>query len=136
MTDALGTVEVDEGQIMEVVQNIVVNAQEAMPDGGTIIVHTENIGRGDEDVPKEGQYVKISVKDAGTGIPAENLHKVFDPYFSTKKMGVQKGTGLGLAKCYSIIKNHGGLITVDSEPGAGTTFHIYLPVSKEDVPAG
>ncbi len=132
----LRAVEVDEGQIMEVVHSIVLNAQEAMPDGGTINIVAENIAHGGKDVLplEEGEYVKISVSDAGIGISGENLAKIFDPYFTTKKIGVQKGTGLALAKCYSIIKNHGGLITVDSKAGAGTTFHIYLPVSEKDMP--
>ncbi|MGE5239104.1 MAG: sensor histidine kinase, partial [Chloroflexota bacterium] len=103
LPDDLWAVEVDEGQIMEVVHSIVLNAQEAMPDGGTITIVAENVTHGGKDVLplEEGGYVKISVSDAGIGIPAENLVKIFDPYFTTKKIGVQKGTGLGLAKCYS-----------------------------------
>ena len=78
---------------------------------------------------KHGKYVKISIKDQGPGVVEENLSKVFDPYFSTKEMGTQKGMGLGLAVAYSIVKKHGGSITIESQPGAGTDIHIYLPAS-------
>lgn len=80
----------------------------------------------------DGKYIRISVKDEGTGIPQEHLEKIFDPYFTTKKMNRSKGTGLGLAVCYSLIKKHDGYITVESEVGRGTTFHIYLAASKTD----
>jgi PAS domain S-box-containing protein len=130
--DDLWSVEVDEGQISQVISNIVINADHAMPRGGIIKVRAENVTIGAEDaIPLEdGEYVKIYIEDRGIGIPKENLDSIFDPYFTTK----QKGSGLGLATSYSIIKNHEGHITVESELGAGTTFHIYLPASPEAVP--
>ncbi|MHB0875651.1 MAG: PAS domain S-box protein [Anaerolineae bacterium] len=133
IADDLWPVEVDEGQISQVVQNLVINADEAMPTGGSIKVSAENVvlteGSG---LPlPAGSYVKVSVTDQGVGILPEHLGKVFDPYFTTK----QKGSGLGLASCYSIIKRHEGHISVDSEYGTGTTFSIYLPVTREVTPA-
>ena len=88
-----------------------------------------NVGLKDSLPLQEGRYVKITIKDQGTGIPQEHLRKIFDPYFTTK----EKGSGLGLATSYSIIKKHAGHITVDSETGAGTIFYIYLPASQKDV---
>jgi CheY-like chemotaxis protein len=78
---------------------------------------------------EEGKYIRISIVDQGIGIPQEHLSKIFDPYFTTKK----RGSGLGLASCYSIVKNHGGYITAESEMGVGTVFHIYLPASEKEV---
>jgi len=128
-------VEMDEGQISQVVNNIVINAQQAMPEGGIIKVGAENfeIGavRAQYVMPlPEGKYVKVSIKDQGIGIPKEYLKKVFDPYFTTK----QKGSGLGLSTCYSIIKNHSGYITAESKMGTGATFTFYLPASQKEVP--
>jgi PAS domain S-box-containing protein len=127
--DNLYPVKIDEGQIEQVLRNIVNNAREAMPDGGTIRVYAENISVSKENrLPlKEGNYVKISIEDRGCGISEENLPKIFDPYFTTKDIGAEKGQGLGLSICYSIIKTHGGLISVESRTGLGTTVHIYLP---------
>jgi PAS domain S-box-containing protein len=124
----LWPVEVDAGQIGQVIQNLVLNATQAMPEGGTITVKAENITleAGAEPTLEAGQYIRLLIQDEGIGIPAENLAKIFDPYFTTKPAG----NGLGLAVCYSIIKKHGGLLTVESEIGHGTTFHIYLPVSE------
>ncbi len=122
-------VEADRGQISQVIHNLVINAKQAMPDGGKIIINIKNINIKEHEsihIPV-GMYVMISIRDFGTGIPEELLDKIFDPYFTTK----QKGTGLGLAIAYSIIKNHGGLITVESEYGKGTIFNIYLPASNE-----
>lgn len=127
----LWPVEVDEGQISQVINNLVINAQQAMPAGGGIQVRCENIRveRGLALPLEKGEYVKISIEDHGVGIPKEYLQKIFDPYFTTK----QKGSGLGLTTSYSIIKNHDGIITVESEVGVGTTFGVYLPVSKKEV---
>jgi len=102
-----------------------------MPKGGTLKVNAENVKVDEKNIQflKKGRYVKISIKDEGVGIPEEHQEKVFDPYFSTKEMGMQKGTGLGLSICHSIIKKHKGHITVESEVGVGTTFHIFLPAS-------
>ncbi|MDD5674314.1 MAG: PAS domain S-box protein [Chitinivibrionales bacterium] len=117
--------EIDEGQITQVFHNLVINADQAMPEGGTIALTAENCTLAQSPaVPlAQGAYCKIVVSDTGIGIPAEYIQKIFDPYFTTK----QKGTGLGLATTYSIIKKHNGFISVDSAPGKGTTFCIYLP---------
>ncbi|MEW6109156.1 MAG: ATP-binding protein [Nitrospirota bacterium] len=133
LPDNLCPVAVDKGQISQVIHNLVLNARDAMPDGGTITIRAENV-RVDaaENLPlAHGEYIKISVEDHGIGIAEENFSKIFDPYFTTKAMGDQRGMGLGLAICYSIIKKHEGFITVDSEIGKGTTFNIYLPHSEE-----
>jgi PAS domain S-box-containing protein len=127
MPDTLWPVEIDAGQISQVINNIVMNADQAMPGGGVIQVHAENV-QGTDDLPlKGGNYVKVSITDQGVGIPKKYLSNIFDPYFTTK----QKGSGLGLSTCYSIIKNHEGLIEVESTVGVGTTFHVYLPASQK-----
>ncbi|MEW6738724.1 MAG: GAF domain-containing protein [Nitrospirota bacterium] len=133
----LWPVEVDEGQLRQVIHNLSINAQRAMPEGGTLEVLAENVTVGSEDgLPvKEGRYVKISVKDHGIGIPKEHMKRIFDPYFTTKKMDSRKGTGLGLAVCYSIIKKHDGYITAESRVGIGTTFYIYIPASEKEIQA-
>jgi signal transduction histidine kinase/pSer/pThr/pTyr-binding forkhead associated (FHA) protein len=131
MLDDLWPVYIDEAQIVQVIHNLVINAVEAMPKGGTIRIVPVNVDVEEKNghFLKKGRYVKISIKDEGVGIPEEHLEKVFDPYFSTKEMGMHKGTGLGLSICHSIIKKHKGSITVESEVGVGTTFHIFLPTS-------
>ncbi|MBU0674591.1 MAG: PAS domain S-box protein [Proteobacteria bacterium] len=123
----LWSVEVDEGQICQVIQNIAHNADQCMPNGGTFTIHAENTVIDEDSIlPIEGgRYVKITLTDTGPGIPKKVLSKIFDPYYTTKK----QGSGLGLAISYSIIKNHGGLLTAESKVGKGTTFHIYLPFS-------
>jgi len=128
--DNISSAEVDEEQMKQVIHNIITNAQEAMAGQGTINVSCENadIGVKDSLTLKDGKYVKISIEDQGPGIPEEDFIKIFDPYFSTKAMGTQKGMGLGLATSDSIVKQHDGLITVESEVDSGSTFHIYLPV--------
>jgi nitrogen-specific signal transduction histidine kinase/ActR/RegA family two-component response regulator len=128
--DELWFVEIDETQIGQAIYNLVINAREAMRDGGTIRVAAENTNIADG-IPtlKEGKYVKISFNDEGIGIPKKHLKKIFDPYFSTKEMGTQKGMGLGLSICHSIIKGHGGDVGVESQKGVGATFNIYLPAS-------
>ena len=122
-------VEIDKGQISQVINNLVFNADQAMPDGGTIVINVENINIGKESTLflNAGKYVKINIEDQGIGISEKHLNKIFDPYFTTKT----KGSGLGLATVFSIIKNHDGLITVDSKLGVGTKFSIYLPASTE-----
>ena len=127
----LWPVEVDEAQITQVMHNIIINAQQAMPDGGTIQISAENtILEDDPELPlTSGKYVRVAFTDQGSGIPPENLTKIFDPYFSTKN----KGSGLGLAAAYSIIKGHGGYLAVDSKMGAGSTFIFYLPASDKTV---
>ena len=125
--DDLWAIDADEGQISQVINNIVINAIQAMPNGGKVTVHCGNIVvSADDELPlRSGNYIKISIKDQGEGIPEESLGRIFDPYFTTR----EKGRGLGLATTYSIIKNHEGHVTVDSKVGAGTTFSIYLPAS-------
>ena len=120
--------EVDEGQISQVINNLMINADQAMPDGGTIQVSAENaaIGPDDRSGLPEGKYLKISVQDHGVGIPPERIEKVFEPYFTTRP----EGRGLGLSTARTIVKRHRGLITVDSQVGAGTTFTVYLPASE------
>lgn len=122
----------DRNQISQVIDNIVINAQHAMPTGGHIEVSAENVAFGNEEHPvlAAGMYAKISIKDHGIGIPHDLLPHIFDPFFTTKS----RGHGLGLATCFSIVKRHGGIIDVDSEPGAGSTFHIYLPAANGDEP--
>jgi len=129
VTEEIWSVEIDEGQIGQVINNLIINASQAMPDGGSIRIHLENVRVGGQDeLPfKNGEYVKISIEDQGSGIPQEHLSKIFDPYFSTKK----QGNGLGLTVSYSIIKKHNGHIAVESELGSGTTFTLYLPASHK-----
>ena len=125
----LWQVDADEGQLGQVIQNIVLNADQAMSEGGNIVITAKNLPEMDKEHPQlpKSKYVEISVKDSGIGIPEKYLQKIFNPYFTTK----EKGSGLGLATSYSIIRNHGGLINVTSEPGRGTTFFIYLPATEE-----
>ncbi len=122
--ESLDAVEVDEGQMKQVFNNLLINAKEAMPEGGAIEISASNVRlTGTDNLPlKEGRYVKISVADHGTGISDENLPKIFDPYFSTKDRGSQKGMGLGLAICHSIITRHEGHIAVESAVGVGYGF--------------
>jgi PAS domain S-box-containing protein len=129
LPDDLHAVAIDEGQMKQVISNLVYNAREAMQGGGSLTIRGENLNvTSDDSLPiRKGDYVKISFTDTGVGIPAENLAKIFDPYYSTKDTYSQKGLGLGLAVCYSVIKKHDGLITVESEVGKGTTFHIFIP---------
>jgi len=132
--DRLYNVEVDPGQISQVIHNLALNADQAMDEGGKlkIIVRNENI-ESDSKLPLEpGDYIRIEVSDTGKGVSKRLLDKIFDPYFTTKS----EGTGLGLAVCYSIIKNHDGIITVDSEVGKGTEFKIYLPASGKELEVG
>jgi PAS domain S-box-containing protein len=130
----LWPVQVDANQIGQAIYNVVMNSREAMPDGGLLEVSAGN-ATSDDDLTllKRGNYVKISITDHGQGIPKENLDKIFNPYFSTKKMGNKKGTGLGLSICHSIIKKHGGNVTVSSNVGKGTTLHLYLPSANSKI---
>jgi len=123
LDDDLRYAEVDRSQIGQVLQNILLNARQAMPSGGIIEVHAENLGGAPESAPR----VRISVRDYGCGIPEEARSRVFDPYFTTKP----GGSGLGLATAYAIVAKHGGTISVESEPGRGSVFHVDLPASIE-----
>jgi two-component system, cell cycle sensor histidine kinase and response regulator CckA len=133
----LWAIEADEGQIHQVISNIVINADQAMPRGTVINIEVKNKVTGGNDLPlRAGNYVEISIRDYGVGIPEEHLKRIFDPFFTTK----QKGSGLGLSSAYSIVKNHGGCITVESKPGVGSTFRVYLPATGtqviEEAPTG
>jgi two-component system cell cycle sensor histidine kinase/response regulator CckA len=121
--------DVDKGQISQVIQNIVLNATHAMPEGGMIRISGENhITAGSTFLPDAGgRYVRIAIEDSGIGMPVNAVEKIFDPYFSTK----QEGSGLGLAITQSIIQKHNGHITAESSPGSGSTFTIYLPASEK-----
>ena len=131
----LWTVEIDQGQIEQVILNIYVNAWQAMPGGGNLFIQTNNIFIDESyTMPYQvepGNYVKISITDTGVGMDEMTRQRIFDPFFTTKEMG--RGTGLGLASAYGIIKNHKGFINVYSEKGKGTTFNIYLPASEKEV---
>lgn len=131
VADDLWLAEVDLGQINQVINNLIINANQAMTEGGIIQVAAENlIIENRHGLPvKAGKYIRITIKDQGVGIAKDHLLKLFDPYFTTK----QEGSGLGLATTYSIIQKHGGHITVESQLGVGTTFHVYLPASDKIV---
>jgi len=132
--DDIWPVEIDASQISQAIHNIVINTREAMPEGGTITVNAENkvIRHKGPDL-LEGNYVKISIMDHGIGIPEEHIANIFNPYFSTKDMGDQKGMGLGLSICHSIINKHGGKVNFSSTYGSGSVFHVFLPASKKPV---
>ena len=126
-----GLLPADNGQLGQVIRNLIVNAQEAMPAGGMISVRMEPVGLVSREIPSlpAGDYIRISIADRGAGIPREVLPKIFDPYFSTKQRGDKKGMGLGLTICHAVVRKHGGAICVNSEVNVGTTFHIFLPAS-------
>ncbi|MCA9471980.1 MAG: PAS domain S-box protein [Nitrospirales bacterium] len=126
----LWAVEVDEGQMSQVIQNLIINADQAMPDGGVITVKAENTEiEQTTNLPiNDGRYVVVTITDQGIGIAPEYVSKIFDPYFTTKP----KGSGLGLATTYSIMKRHDGHITVSSQLGGGTTFQLYIPAAKTE----
>lgn len=139
LPDDLWGVEADEGQINQVINNVIINASQAMPEGGIIEVRGENVFEAVADIniiqnqeqkERPAKYVKITIADQGIGIPREYVRKVFDPYFTTK----QRGSGLGLTISYSIIKKHDGYIALDSETGKGTKVTIYLPASGKAFP--
>jgi len=126
----LSTVDADATQLVQVFSNVLINAQQAMPHGGVVTITAENVLERDRRLEhalrvEPRAYVKVSIVDKGIGIPKEHLGRIFDPYFSTK----QRGSGLGLAATYSIVKNHGGFLAVDSHTGRGTTVHINLPAA-------
>ena len=136
----LWPVKVDLSQFEQVIVNLAVNARDAMPDGGSLTVRTSNVSAGDPRIASykgmpDGDYVLVDVSDAGTGMSAEVMAQIFEPFFSTKEVG--KGTGLGLSTVYGIVKQTGGFIYVDSELGRGSTFRIFLPrhVAEKEDPA-
>lgn len=132
--EKIWNIDIDRGQIEQVLINLYLNAWHAMPDGGDLFIQTENMVLSNEycqpyELPG-GSYVKISVTDTGIGMDQKIMNRIFEPFFTTKEVG--KGTGLGLASAYGIIKNHNGIIRVYSEKGHGTTFNIYLPISESE----
>ncbi|MGH9720660.1 MAG: ATP-binding protein [Bryobacteraceae bacterium] len=133
IAEDLWSAEVDVGQISQVLHNVLLNARQAMPDGGTIQVRAENFraGKGAPSL-EPGDYIRISIRDRGCGIFPDVLGRVFDPYFTTK----EGGSGLGLATAYAIVSKHGGHIGVESTPGVETTVSIHLPASQCSEPAG
>lgn len=126
--------EFDQGQIIQVIQNLIINADQAMPDGGVVNVETENVTvTAAYRLPlKPGRYIRVMIEDNGIGIPKENVNKIFDPFFTTKN----NGTGFGLSTAYSILKNHDGYLYVESEIGKGTRFFIFLPATDRKVAKG
>ena len=145
LAEDLWAAKVDAGQIGQVFRNVALNAREAMPQGGVVFVRAENVvlnSHGQFSLPP-GEYVRVSIADQGIGVAKDVLPKIFDPYFSTKQGGKQRGMGLGLTICHAVVQKHEGAITVESAVGVGTTFHIYLPATrkwsgeeKAAVPAG
>ncbi len=130
--DDLWSAEVDPGQISQVIQNIVINAEQAMPNGGKVFIRASNMVLSARDLKRgqmlsPGRYVSISIKDQGPGIRKEDLGRIFDPYFTTK----EEGSGLGLAVCFSIIRRHNGHINVHSSHGNGAVFTIFLPAKEQ-----
>jgi PAS domain S-box-containing protein len=128
--DEIWPVDADKGQVAQVINNLIINADQAMPNGGVIKIKLANSEVRNSEIPllNTGKYVSIIVSDQGIGITPENLNRIFDPYFTTKT----DGEGLGLASSYSIIKGHNGIMTVDSKVGQASTFTIYLPKSQAD----
>ncbi|MFC1563545.1 PAS domain S-box protein [candidate division KSB1 bacterium] len=136
LEEDLNTIEADENQLNQVLTNLIINAKDAMPGGGVIIFKTENIRVDGKDITlstfiKQGEYIRLSVTDSGTGISKNIIGHIFEPFYSTKGKG--EGTGLGLATVYGIVKNHNGYINVYSEPGEGTTFTLYFPVTDKKI---
>ena len=129
LAEDLRSCNIDKNQIGQVLDNIIINAQQSMPGGGTIEISANNVSFMENEHPPlmDRAYVKVSIKDHGVGIPKEIMPRIFDPFYTTKT----KGHGLGLATCYSIVNRHGGCIDVESQPGKGSTFHVYLPASLE-----
>ncbi|MCD6459451.1 PAS domain S-box protein, partial [bacterium] len=131
----LSNIDADPMQMSQVIQNLIINAEQSMGGKGAIHICVSNteLNYNNPYNLNPGEYVLISVKDEGYGIPKENIEKIFDPYFTTKQRGPAKGSGLGLATCFSIIKKHNGYIFAESEEGKGSCFHILLPASQKEI---
>jgi CheY-like chemotaxis protein len=135
LNSKLGKIEADPGQLSQVIMNLAVNARDAMPTGGKLIIKTNNVYLDEDDptihsVSHQGNFVLLSVSDTGEGMDTEVQQHIFEPFFTTKEVG--KGTGLGLATVYGIIKQSGGYVSVETKPNEGTTFNIYLPRVPDD----
>lgn len=137
-SDDLYAVEADQGQLEQIFLNLFINAADAMAGGGELFIETHNATHLDMKnspyLPKPGNYIRLIVRDTGTGMDEKTLKHLFDPFFTTKEMG--RGTGLGLASVYGIVKSHGGYIDVESKKGKGTTFSLYFPASSKKIAAG
>jgi len=135
LSDDLSAIEVDQGQIEQMLLNLYVNAADAMPDGGKLFLRTLDVTHAEVQGklynPKPTNYVQLTVTDTGMGMDKETQERIFEPFFTTKEMG--RGTGLGLASVFGTIKSHGGYIDVDSEKGHGTTFNVFLPASEKKI---
>jgi signal transduction histidine kinase len=133
LTQKPHAIEADQGQLEQMLLNLFINAADAMPDGGNIYLKTKNVTHRDIKSKlydaRPGKYVRITVSDRGVGIDKKIQHRIFDPFFTTKTIG--KGTGLGLASVYGIVKSHEGYINAESKKGRGTTFLIYLPAADK-----
>ena len=132
IAEDLRAADIDADQVSQVIHNIVLNGDQSMPNGGELSISAENVRVSKEsNLPIEsGEYIRLSIRDQGTGIPPTIHHRIFDPFFTTRV----QGNGLGLTTSYSIVQKHGGIITVESEESRGSTFHIYLPAAKPDTP--
>jgi signal transduction histidine kinase/CheY-like chemotaxis protein len=134
LAEDLNVIKADQGQLRQTLLNLYVNAADAMPRGGDLFLKSLNVTdldmKGKPYTPKPGNYVLLTITDTGTGMDNKTIERIFDPFFTTK--GMSKGTGLGLASVYGIVKAHGGYIDVDSQKGHGTTFSIYLPASDTE----
>lgn len=134
----LPVVRADPTQLDQVLMNLCINARDTMPEGGSLIIETSKVslaadGCKLQPLAHPGDYLLLSVTDAGTGMDSATLDRIFEPFFTTKELG--KGTGLGLATVYGIVRQHGGFIHVYSEPGTGTTFRVYIPLKEARLPA-
>jgi len=140
ISDDLWPVSYDELQMRQAVRNLILNAAEAMPGGGTVEIRAENLTMPADRkkttllLMEDGDYVKLSVRDRGVGIHESDIGRIFDPYFSTKKMKTRKWRGLGLTTVYSVVRKHSGYIDVESKPGVETVFYLYLPASRDGIP--
>ena len=134
LADNLKRIKIDAGQIEQIIMNLGINARDAMPDGGKLILKTENVTLNNyqynQFAPFNHEYVLLTISDTGLGMSPEELDHIFEPFYTTKEP--DKGTGLGLSMVYAIVKNHGGIIECSSKPGKGTTFKIYFPAANTD----